>query len=365
MSNNFLVSAIVSTYNSKKFIQGCLEDLLAQSLYKKGLLEIVVIDSASFEDEQSIVNNYIKNFKNISYFRLDNRVTLYEAWNIGIEKANGDFITNANADDRHHPECLEILHSELEKNINIDLVYADVFATKTPNLNFENITNQKRYNYKSYFAPDSLLHYQFGCQPMWRKSAHKKIGFFNPLLKAAGDYEFNLRFALKGLKALHIQKTLGLFLENKTSISLKDSSSIDEQAKLRSEYISVDNILKLYENEGFDISSSKQKANVLHNLSLKALNFRLPWEPGGDFFDIDLAICCLNGALNNYNQSQVLLNNFAVMLQKIGKLKESYQILMNLPNNHFLPEIQRNYEKAKEFSLDKFNLEISNSLSLD
>ena len=42
-----LVSAIVSTYNSEKFIAGCLEDLVNQSIYKSGLLEIVIVNSGS------------------------------------------------------------------------------------------------------------------------------------------------------------------------------------------------------------------------------------------------------------------------------------------------------------------------------
>ncbi|MFM6401145.1 MAG: glycosyltransferase, partial [Planktothrix sp.] len=40
----FRVSAIISTYNAEKFIRGCLEDLVDQTLYKKGEVEIVVVD---------------------------------------------------------------------------------------------------------------------------------------------------------------------------------------------------------------------------------------------------------------------------------------------------------------------------------
>lgn len=57
------VSAIISTYNSEKFIKGCLEDLINQTLYKKGELEIVVIDSASKQNEKEIIKASRKNTK--------------------------------------------------------------------------------------------------------------------------------------------------------------------------------------------------------------------------------------------------------------------------------------------------------------
>ena len=38
------VSAIVSAYNAERFMRGCLEDLVGQTLYQQGKLEVVVFD---------------------------------------------------------------------------------------------------------------------------------------------------------------------------------------------------------------------------------------------------------------------------------------------------------------------------------
>jgi len=54
----FKVSAIVSTYNSADFMRDCLHDLVEQTLYKKGELEIIVIDSASEQKEKAIVQEF-------------------------------------------------------------------------------------------------------------------------------------------------------------------------------------------------------------------------------------------------------------------------------------------------------------------
>ena len=48
------VSALVSTYNSSNFLPGCMDDLTAQTLFQKGELEIIVIDSGSKENEEKI-----------------------------------------------------------------------------------------------------------------------------------------------------------------------------------------------------------------------------------------------------------------------------------------------------------------------
>ena len=104
------VSAIISTYNAADLIRGCLEDLLNQTLYEKGELEIVVIDSGSSENEGEIVLGAPKR-------KTPNRVpedrgareSIYRAWNRGIRMAKGRYLTNANTDDRHESDSLEKL----------------------------------------------------------------------------------------------------------------------------------------------------------------------------------------------------------------------------------------------------------------
>jgi glycosyltransferase involved in cell wall biosynthesis len=98
------VSALVSTYNSSAYLTGCLEDLIKQTLYQKGLLEIIVIDSGSEENEGEMVRLFQKQYTNIKYLRTENRESLYAAWSQGIQDAEGVYLCNANTDDRHDEE---------------------------------------------------------------------------------------------------------------------------------------------------------------------------------------------------------------------------------------------------------------------
>jgi len=231
------VSAIVSTYKSERFMRGCLEDLVSQTLYKKGGLEIIVIDACSPENEAAIVKEFQAKYENIRYIRTDERVPLYLAWNIGIKNACGEYISNANTDDRHAPEMLERLADELDRRPDIGLVYADCLITKTENATFDNPNAVSIYQWLDHSHEQLLKGCYIGPQPVWRRSLHDIYGYFDEDYISAGDYEFWLRLSAAGVNFLHIPQTLGLYLENPASISLGYSNiSWEESEKARCKY---------------------------------------------------------------------------------------------------------------------------------
>ncbi len=128
------ISAIISTYNSARFIAGRLDDLLRQTITKD--LEIIVIDSGSCENEGSIARDYMSRHSNIVYIRTEIRESIYKAWNRAIKIAFGEYITNANCDDRLRPDALEVLARELDNDQEVALVYGDFFITGYPNMTF-------------------------------------------------------------------------------------------------------------------------------------------------------------------------------------------------------------------------------------
>lgn len=279
------VSALVSVYKAREFIEQCLADLTAQSLFAKGQLEIVVIDSASPEDEREVIERYQKSSPNIVYHRTAEREPLYQSWNRGLEIATGSYITNANCDDRHHPECLEALCKVLDNRPEIDLVYADVYESTVANQAFKDNPKTSRYSFVKYFAPDALLFYQFGCQPLWRKGVHDRMGLFSNELRAAGDWDFSIRFALAGLRALHLPQVLGSFLHREVSLSHQDSASVREQALMKQRYLNIDSILALYRVEGWKIESAEDRARIFTDFGMRASNLSLPWQPGKSFVE--------------------------------------------------------------------------------
>jgi glycosyltransferase involved in cell wall biosynthesis len=235
--SEFKVSAIVSTYNSERFIRGCLEDLVNQTLYEKGELEIIVIDSESEQNEKTIVEEFQRTCKNIVYIRTEKREGIYAAWNLGIKAASGLYITNANTDDRHRKNAFEVMVRALEQNPDIGLVYADVILTKTENETFERHTPGKIFRQLDYSRELLAFLCFIGPQPMWRKTLHNRYGYFDESFTSSGDWEFWLRIA-QDTKMLRIPEILGLYLKSPQSL---EHRSTEKKAKedylLHQEYI--------------------------------------------------------------------------------------------------------------------------------
>jgi Flp pilus assembly protein TadD/glycosyltransferase involved in cell wall biosynthesis len=211
-----LISAIVSTYNSERFMRGCLEDLLAQTLAAR--LEIIVIDSASEQNEGEVAREFAARYRQIKYLRTPHRESVYAAWNRGIKLARGKYVTNANTDDRHRPDAFEKMVAVLEAEARTALVYADVIKTATPNQSLAASTPTGVLSWFDWQRERLLTHGCFmGPQPMWRRSVHSVFGFFDESMTVSADYEFWLRIS-QAFDFRRIPEPLGLYLERGDSV---------------------------------------------------------------------------------------------------------------------------------------------------
>lgn len=234
-----LVSAIVSTYNSEKFIRGKIEDLLNQSIISK--LEIIIVNSGSTQNEDSIVKEYMQSYSNIKYIRTEKRETVYKAWNRGIRIATGKYITNANTDDRLKNDAYQILANELESNSDVALVHADMYLSNVANLTFDDIKNGKVEILPSFDYLVQLDRCLVFSQPMWRASLHRIDNiWFKDELKICGDHDFEIKVS-QNYKIKHIPLVLGVFYvdKKKSNISLTNLKVVEqEKTGMTQQYIS-------------------------------------------------------------------------------------------------------------------------------
>jgi len=218
MSKEILVTAIVSTYKSERFMAGCLADLERQTIADQ--LEIIVIDSCSPENEGDIVRDFQSRYNNIVYLRTDQREGLYTAWNRAVAMARGKYLTNANTDDRHHPSSFETLANTLEKSPKCVLAYHDQLTSGIENEDFESCLPRqtRRIRYPDFSHETLILGCLTGSQPMWRKSVHDEHGLFSEHYRIAADYEFWVRIA-QTHSFVHVPEVLGLFYDSPETMS--------------------------------------------------------------------------------------------------------------------------------------------------
>jgi len=214
--DHVLVTAIVSTYNSADTIEGCIEDLHRQTVADR--MEIIVIDSASLQNEGDIVRRLQKRFDNVRYVRTPERETVYTAWNRGVRLAHGRYLTNANTDDRRSPETIEKLIEALERSPESILAYGDIKVVDVCGFSYDESKPGEVLNYPAYQRGDLLKSCYPGPMPVWRKSLHHEFGLFNGSFVSAGDRELWTRVSRK-YDMIHVDMVSGDFYRNLDGIS--------------------------------------------------------------------------------------------------------------------------------------------------
>ena len=287
------VTALVSTYNASSLIGDCLDNLISQTLYQDGHLEIIVIDSGSQEHEADIVRSFQNKNHRIKYIRSKHRETLYEAWNRGIQIATGDYITNANTDDRHAPDCLEKLSNALDQEDSIGLVYGKI--NKVFSLTGDQPSKKPTVCLSQEFCPASLfLHYFYGPQPMWRASIHEDLGMFSGLYSVLGDYEFALRLIEKGVSSKYVPDASGDMLWHENALSTRDFTAISEKTTITQNYRNYDKIIKVYQSfiSKAGLTSEEFLNNCLLDLGLRSLCFFPQFNEGNPTIDLEWFAFC-------------------------------------------------------------------------
>ena len=339
-----LVSAIVSTYNSERFIRGCLEDLEAQTIANQ--IEIIVVDSGSQQNERDIVEEFQRCYDNIVYISTEEREGVYAAWNRGIKAAQGKYITNANTDDRHKSDAFEQMVNVLDTMPNFALVYANVYITETENEMFESHTRAGTYRWKNFNSLELINGCFIGPQPMWRKSMHDKYGYFDETFESAGDWEFWLRIA-EGEKFIHLDEFMGLYLKSPTSVEHRNQELSKQEAirvhqrylpraaRLKTEQaIHANERAKQWGTEGRD----QEAIQELLRATQLAPKWGEPWNNLAVLFwnhqDVGKAMQYLRRGLKVDPENIDLVINYALMLNEAGEQQQVIQVLEEYHQKH-------------------------------
>jgi glycosyltransferase involved in cell wall biosynthesis len=121
------VTVLVAAYNAEKYLETCLDSLVNQTLKD---IQIVCIDDASTDSTPAILQKYADKDSRIQILRRNQNAGQAVARNMGIEVADGDYITMLDADDTMSADALEqavkILDSDPDTgSVLLRLVYVN------------------------------------------------------------------------------------------------------------------------------------------------------------------------------------------------------------------------------------------------
>lgn len=137
-----VISIIVPVYNTEKYLEACLDSLIAQT-YEN--IEIICINDGSTDRSGAILERYKEKDKRITVITQTNK-GVGETRNRGLACASGKYIYFIDSDDLLEKNALEYLYREAETD-QLDVLYFDAGAV------FESPELEKKHStYTTYYA---------------------------------------------------------------------------------------------------------------------------------------------------------------------------------------------------------------------
>lgn len=143
MDFKYSVSVIVPVYNVEKYLNRCIDSLIAQTIDKKEM-EVVLVDDGSSDNSPLICDKYAEKYDYIKVFHIPNG-GVSNARNIGMENANGRYMMFLDSDDYLSKGSVKSIVAFFKKNDDkVDLV---TYREKTDTEGIIKDSTHFRYNY--------------------------------------------------------------------------------------------------------------------------------------------------------------------------------------------------------------------------
>lgn len=120
-----LVSVIIPVYNAEKYIERCLNSVVAQT-YEN--LEIILVDDGSPDNSGKICDEYTKKYPGIRVIHQENH-GVSTARNNGIDVAAGEYITFVDPDDWLEQDMYKTMMAYMKVH-NLDIICIDTYQVK-------------------------------------------------------------------------------------------------------------------------------------------------------------------------------------------------------------------------------------------
>lgn len=269
-----MISIILPTYNSIEFLEERVYTMLNQTLDD---WECIVIDGQSTDGTWEYLCAIASKDTRFKMFQFSPK-GVYNAWNIGVKKAKGDYIYFATSDDTMTSNCLEELHKGFSLAPGCDIAHCclkiiDEKSEKKEELDwnkflaqnyFEDLTN--KYHIRKaplvgilYATHQTIIH-SF-TQVLIRKEVFNKLGYFLEDKGPQADLEWGMRAGLS-VDIVHIPLELATWRVHGSQLTLIKSNPQSNKV-----------ILEL-----MDLALKASKLEVLNNSLMESILLFSTWN---------------------------------------------------------------------------------------
>lgn len=186
-----LVSVVIRAFNCEEYIGRAIESVLAQTLQD---FEIVIVDDASTDGTEAILQAYTQQDERIRVFRNETGQGPVKTMNIVLRHARSEFVAVHDGDDISLPHRLETQVGFLRANPQIALVGGGAYVID------EEGEEIKVINWGPKGPKEVRLHLEKGyslihSSVMFRRAHIEAIGFYDEFFTYAHDYDMLVRMA--------------------------------------------------------------------------------------------------------------------------------------------------------------------------
>lgn len=215
-----LVSVITPVYNAEKVIGKTLESIFNQTYPH---IEIVLVDDCSKDNSEAVIKEYMKEHKNIVYYKQETNQGAGAARNKALELAKGQYVAFLDADDLWYPEKTERQIKLLKEKDGAFSYTAIEMIDRDGNVVKKKRKVKEQVNYKF------LLHNTMIATSTVIIDRTKLGDFRMPLRRGGQDYATWLMLLRDGTIAYGINEALEQYrVGNKDSLAGKKSKSIKQ-----------------------------------------------------------------------------------------------------------------------------------------
>jgi glycosyltransferase involved in cell wall biosynthesis len=212
-----LVSVVIPAYNAERYLPEALASVFSQSHVPD---EIIVVDDGSTDGAEELVR---KHGNSIRFLKQPHRGA-GATRNLGVESANGEYISFLDADDIWLPEKLSAQLDLLRTRPNVDMVFGRVRQFISPELD-EAVKS-------SMDCPEEPMPGYHPGTMLMRKDIFLRVGGFETRLNVGEFIEWYLRAVEAGLQSIMLPDVVMCRRLHGKNLVIREKQSRSDYARI-------------------------------------------------------------------------------------------------------------------------------------